>query len=183
MKGATWNEYWVVTVSYCNQMDVGNKWVKYLQLSEREKGFVDWDWSLLTQTFDQVWSGCSWNTQTKFYDVIRLVTLMQLVLIKTLLESHNSNQTSRLSQRLALHAITHTIVTIYELWDNCNRKRAWCYSWRQMRRAIWNGYWRMRIGPSGYADITYTVFHFSPFTAFHLSLFTTFHYLLYTART
>jgi len=30
-------------------------------------------------------------------------------------------------------------------------------------------------GPSSYADITYTVFHFSPFTAFH--------YLLYTART
>jgi hypothetical protein len=32
-----------------------------------------------------------------------------------------------------------------------------------------------RIGPNSYADITYTVLHFSPYTAFH--------YLLYTAGT
>jgi len=62
-------------------------------------------------------------------------------------------------------------------WQRSTRRwRHWiiCLEERSRRRGA---------GPSSYADITYTVFHFSPFTAFHFSLFTTFHYLLYTART
>jgi len=40
-----------------------------------------------------------------------------------------------------------------------------------------------QIGPSSYADIMYTVLHFSLYMVFHFSLYTAFHYLSYTART